>query len=109
MICLVSLGPTRHKRGFCLNWIQDNWLSNKYSESRYLCSHALFGQLSSSIIVDSHECTKVISTVRGGLHTRLRSVTITIKELSLVEKAETLQIHFTLEGEGVQVQRKVHG
>ena len=35
-------------------------------------------------------------------------MTIANEELSLGERAETVQVHFTLGGEGVKAQRKVY-
>ena len=34
-------------------------------------------------------------------------MTMAMQELSLVEKAETVQVHFTLGGEGLKAPRKV--
>ena len=46
----------------------------------------------------------------GPLHTQgWRPLTMAMQELSLVEKAETFQVHFTLGGEGPKAQRKVCG
>jgi hypothetical protein len=46
----------------------------------------------------------------GPLHTQgPRTMTIANEELSLVEKAETVQVHFTLGGEGLKAQRKIRG
>ena len=38
--------------------------------------------------------------VGSSLHTRLKALTMAMQELSLIEKAETVQVHFTLGGEG---------
>jgi hypothetical protein len=38
-----------------------------------------------------------------------RYVTIAFEDLSLVEKVETVQVYFTLEGEGLQAQISYHG
>ena len=46
----------------------------------------------------------------GPLHTQgWRPLTMAVQELLLVEKAETVQVHFTLGGEGPKIQRKVRG
>ena len=46
----------------------------------------------------------------GPLHTQdWRPVTVASNELSLVERTETVQVHFTHEGEGLKVQRRLHG
>jgi hypothetical protein len=52
----------------------------------------------------------IIRLLLGPLHTQgRRTMTIANEELSLVERAETVQVHFTLGGEGLKAQRKVRG
>jgi hypothetical protein len=47
--------------------------------------------------------------LRATSYTRLKALDHGNVELSLVEKAETVQVHFTLGGEGLKAQKKVHG
>ena len=48
--------------------------------------------------------------ILGPLHTLdWRPVAIAFKDVSLIEKAETIQVHFTLESEGLRAQRNYHG
>ena len=53
---------------------------------------------------------KFLNGVLGPPHTQdWRPVTIAIQQLSSVEKAETVQVYFTLEGEDPKAQKKFHG
>ena len=49
-----------------------------------------------------------ILSLRVTSHTRLKVCDHCILNLSLVQKAKTLQVHFTPEGEGLRVQRNYH-
>ena len=42
--------------------------------------------------------------LRAASHTRLRPMAIAFGDFSLLKKAETIQVHFTPEGEGIRVQ-----
>ena len=47
--------------------------------------------------------------IRATSHTRPKAVTIATYEVSLAERAEIVQVHFTHEGEGLKAQRRLHG
>ena len=65
-----------------------------------------------AVVWDSSPCEwrRIVFVDSGPLHTQdWRPMTIAILELPLVERAETVQVHFTCEGEGVEAQRRLHG